>query len=207
MRGKLITFEGGEGSGKTTQISMFSKYIRSLGIQCVVTREPGGVRIAERIREVILNSDTTNMDYLTELLLFLASRRQVVKELIEPTLNAGMWVLCDRYTDSSVVYQGFCRGLGVDLVHDLNNLVVGENKPDITFYLDVNPAIGLGRVRDRGDSNRLDDEDIKFHVKVREGYKSLVLWETDRMCEIDASTYEDMVFESIKRIIESKNWI
>jgi len=205
VRGKFVSFEGGEGTGKTTQIMRLHNYLTGeLGIECKVTREPGGVRIAEQIREIILTPSNKVMDSLTELLLFVAARRQILKELIQPTLESGVWVLSDRYVDSSVVYQGICRNIGVELVKELNNLAIESYMPDLTLYLDIDPEIGLGRVGKRGDLNRLDEETLDFHKRVREGYKMLTEQTPDRLVEINGEPDEETVFKSIKETIHSK---
>jgi dTMP kinase len=187
MRGKFITFEGGEGCGKSTQVELLKEYLDDIGIDSVVCREPGGVGISERIREIILDPKSSGMDSMTELFLFLASRRQIVKEYILPRLKEGKWVVCDRFMDSSVVYQGICRGLGISLVEGLNRVVLEGLEPDITIFLDIRVEEGLERVRSRGKFDRLDRESMEFHSKVREGFIDLSNKYPNRIKKVDAS--------------------
>jgi dTMP kinase len=196
IKGKLITLEGGEGSGKSTQAGLIYSYLKINGVDSTIFREPGGTKISEQIREVLLNTENIKMNKITELLLFMAARRQIVSELIEPTLNSGTWVICDRYIDSSVVYQGIARGIGVNIVTYLNNLVIGGAIPDLTLYLDVDVDVGLSRVYSRGKMNRIDYEDTEFHYKVREGYQSIYGCHPERIVKIDANkSIEDIIHE------------
>jgi dTMP kinase len=200
--GKLITLEGGEGSGKSTQIKKIYDYLYEAGIDVIVCREPGGVKISEAIRSVVLHNEHRNIDSLTELLLFIASRRQVVKEIIEPALKKGQWIICDRYTDSSVVYQGIARGLGEMITNRLNQLAVEWCVPCLTILLDVDIDEGLERAGRRGELNRLDCESLEFHKKVREGY--LRLWRKDpiRIRKVDANQSLDDTFSEILTYIK-----
>lgn len=199
-RRNFITFEGPEGSGKSTIIKMVEEWLTNeLHRECVVTREPGGIEISESIRSIILDKKNTNMDPLTEVLLYMASRRQHLIERVVPALDEGKIVLCDRFIDSSVAYQGTARGIGVETVNALNKLVIEEYKPDLTIYLDVEPEIGLNRIKENSrETNRLDLENLEFHKKVREGYLSI---KEDRFIVIDANRSIEEVFEEVKKVL------
>jgi dTMP kinase len=202
-KGIFITFEGGEGSGKTSVIQAIQQHLQSAGRQVKVTREPGGVDIAEQIRAVILDTNNTKMDGRTEALLYAAARRQHLVEVIEPALRRGEVLLCDRFLDSSLVYQGVARGLGVEAVWDINRFAIAEFMPQVTFYLDIEPAIGLARIHANANRevNRLDLEAIGFHEKIREGYLQLANTYTDRIQRIDASrSLDEVVADVVARV-------
>lgn len=174
LRGKCISCEGGEGSGKGTMIAALAKVLKDAGIDVLVTREPGGVRIAEQIRNVIVDTSNTEMDSLTEALLYTAARVQHLEEKIYPALADGKFIIIDRFVDSSLVYQGYARGLGIDKIMNLNKLAIGEFMPNKTIYLDIEPEIGLNRIfSNNREVNRLDLESLDFHKLVREGYHTL----------------------------------
>jgi dTMP kinase len=196
--GYLITLEGGEGSGKTSVLKLVADALEQQGHSVICTREPGGIDIAEQIREVILDRRNTSMDPRTEALLYAAARRQHLVEKVVPALEAGKIVLCDRYIDSSLAYQGHARGLGIDEIFTVNKFAIDHYMPDLTLYFDVEPAIGLSRIeKDAGrEVNRLDIESIKFHETVREGYKLLVGRYPERIRVVDASDSLAAVFES-----------
>ena len=167
MKGLFITFEGCEGSGKTSVITKLTEYLENKGYKVYKTREPGGSKIAEDIRNVILDVNNTNMDKITEALLYAASRRQHLVEKVIPYLNDGYIVICDRYLDSSLAYQGHARGIGIDKVYDINISATEGLLPDLTVYMDVEPKIGLNRIHNNNrEQNRLDLEKINFHEKV-----------------------------------------
>lgn len=195
----FITFEGGEGSGKSTAIERLGEKLRSLGKKVVITREPGGTPISEEIRSVILDKANTGMDPWTEALLYAASRRQHVKEKIEPALEEGAIVISDRYVDSSLAYQGGARGLGIDKVLLLNQFALDGVMPDLTIYFDLAPETGLGRIRknESREVNRLDLERISFHEKVRESFLALKDMFPERIKIIDANLTPDQVFQEI----------
>ncbi len=175
MKGKFITFEGTEGSGKTSVIKEVRKHYESLGYQVMVTREPGGIDISEKIREILLNKEHTQMDARTEALLFAASRRQHLVEKIIPALNKGTMVLCDRFVDSSLIYQGYARNIGIDKVYQINYFAIEEALPDLTIFVNVRPEVGLKRVfqTPNREVNRLDLENLDFHNKIYAGYLEL----------------------------------
>ncbi|MDD3128854.1 MAG: dTMP kinase [Candidatus Izemoplasmatales bacterium] len=176
MTGKLITFEGTEGSGKTSVIKKIKKHYEDQGYQVMVTREPGGISISEKIREILLSKENTEMDPRTEALLFAAARRQHLVEKIIPALEKGLIVLCDRFIDSSLVYQGYARKIGIDKVYDINYFAVEDAFPDLTIFVDVRPEVGLKRVfqTPNREVNRLDLENMKFHEMIYQGYKELM---------------------------------
>lgn len=206
----LINLEGGEGSGKSTVLKMLADALKEKGFTVVCTREPGGIDIAEQIRSVILDRENTAMDARTEALLYAAARRQHLVEKIIPALEAGSIVLCDRYLDSSLAYQGYARGLGMEEIFAINKFAIDEYMPDLTLYFDVNPKVGLARIEKDADReiNRLDVESMKFHYKVREGYLLLLSQNPERIRLINAENELDVVFadalETAIRFIEER---
>lgn len=204
-RGKFITLEGGEGSGKTTMIGRIGSYFEEQGIPYVVTREPGGIEIAEKIRSIILDPLHTAMDARTEALLYAAARSQHLAEKVEPALRAGKAVICDRFVDSSLVYQGYARGLGIENVWAINRFAIGDLMPDVTLYLDIEPEVGLARIdaHDGREVNRLDLENLEFHRKVREGYFLLKEQFPERIRVIDASTKQEDVLAAMILSLET----
>jgi len=173
-RGLFIVFEGPEGAGKSTQANLLYEYLKSEGYDVVLTREPGGTKLAEAVRKIIL-SPKMKIFPMTELLLYEAARAQHIEEVIKPSLQKNKIVICDRFADASVVYQGYARGIGTKFVEKLNKLIVRDYLPDITFVLDISPKKGLRRIKlNRKTSfDRLEQENIKFHTKIREGYLNL----------------------------------
>ncbi|MDN3439918.1 dTMP kinase [Planococcus sp. APC 3900] len=206
----LINLEGGEGSGKSTVLKMLATALEEKGFSVVCTREPGGIDIAEQIRQVILDRNNTAMDARTEALLYAAARRQHLVEKIIPALEAGSIVLCDRYIDSSLAYQGYARGLGMEEIFAINKFAIDEYMPDLTLYFDVNPKVGLARIEKDSDReiNRLDVESMKFHYKVREGYLLLLSQNPERIRLINAENELDTVYadalETAVRFIEER---
>ena len=202
----LITLEGVEGSGKSTLIQYLKEFIESIGKKVIVTREPGGIEISEQIRSVILDTENTKMDGRTEALLYAAARRQHLVERIIPALKEGNVVLCDRFIDSSLAYQGYARGLGIDEVLSINEFAIGSFMPNLTLYLDLDPQIGLSRIRkNKGrEVNRLDLEEISFHLKVREGYEEVIKRFPDRIVRVDANQELDKVLLDTKQILLEK---
>ncbi|WP_410772377.1 dTMP kinase [Fontibacillus sp. BL9] len=188
-RALFITLEGGDGSGKTSVINELGRELEARGIRYISTREPGGIQIAESIREIILNPANTEMDGRTEALLYAAARRQHIAEKVEPALAEGITVLCDRFVDSSLAYQGYARGLGIDEVLSINLFATAGRFPDLTFYMDIEPEIGLSRIAagQGREINRLDLEDLSFHHKVREGYGIVTNMYPERIHTVDAS--------------------
>ncbi|PIR61573.1 MAG: dTMP kinase [Candidatus Pacebacteria bacterium CG_4_10_14_0_8_um_filter_43_12] len=204
-KGFLITFEGGEGGGKTTQIVRLRDKLTKLGKDVIVLREPGGTVISEQIREVVLSAKNAGIAYTTEVLLFQAARAQIYREIVLPSLKAGKVVLIDRSRDSSVVYQGIVRGFGKDLIEQLNDISTKETYPDLTLLLDVNVKDGLKRREESGSANRLDMEDTSFHDKVRKAYQQLAKDDKKkRWVVIDANKTIDEVDAAIWQVVEKK---
>ncbi|MEK4014627.1 dTMP kinase [Peribacillus sp. FSL M8-0224] len=199
-RGIFITMEGPEGAGKTTITQMLGKALQKEGYQVLLTREPGGVPISEQIREVILNKDNTAMDSRTEALLYAAARRQHLVEVVMPELERGGIVLCDRFIDSSLAYQGHARGLDIEEVYNINKFAIGDMMPDATLFFDIDPEEGLRRIQSNGERevNRLDLEALDFHKKVCEGYQFIINRWKERFIIVDAGRTIDEVFEESK---------
>ena len=204
----FISFEGIEGSGKTTSIHHAVRFLQDKGHDCVITREPGGTRIGEKIRAILLDPSNKGMDPLTELLLYTADRSQHINEVISPLLSAGKTVVCDRYYDATVVYQGYARGLDTALILRLHRWLFENLKPDITLLLDLPPEVGLSRAWkqiDTGDRDRVEtrfeEETLSFHKKVRSGYLEMARLEPERYRIIDASKEPDQVRKEIARTL------
>ena len=204
----FITLEGIEGSGKTTQIDRLASFIEKSGAECITTRQPGGTVIGENIRSILLNPSNHTLEPMTELLLYLADRAQHINEVIRPALKAGKTVICDRYFDATVAYQGFARGLSVELLLDLHRILYDNLKPDITLLLDLSPQLGLERAwqqlnsgQREGHESRFENEALTFHEKVRAGYLELARLEPQRFHVIDASPNADQVFAAIKKAL------
>jgi len=202
-KGKFIAFEGGEGSGKSTILEMVYNYLIENNIDCIKTREPGGIKISEDIRNIILDKNNTQMDAKTEALLYAAARRQHLVEKVIKELEKGKIVLCDRFLYSSLAYQGYARGLGIEEIYNINKFAIDEYMPDLNLFFDVSPEVGLARINRNKDRevNRLDLEKMDFHHKVREGYTKLYEANKESFIKIDAEKSIDEVFESVKSII------
>ncbi len=204
-KGLFITFEGIDGCGKSTQMLKLSEYFNSKYIPYMILREPGGTVVGEKIREVLLDKKNDGMDPVCELLLFEAARAQIVSEVIRPSLDSGMTVLCDRFFDSTYAYQGFARGLGSGTVEVLNMTATSGLKPDITFLFDLDPLAALERRGIRGEAeDRMEALGIKFQEDVRAGYLDLASKEPDRVKLIDASRTPEEIFEDVVRIVDEK---
>lgn len=203
MSGCFITFEGVEGCGKSTQITLLWEYLVESGYDVIVTREPGGTPIAEAIRGVLLNPDHEAMGSTAELLLYAAARAQHVYEKIAPALAAGQVVLCDRFADSTTAYQGGGRGLPGDLLKTLNDIATGGVWPDCTLLIDVPVAVGLERARHRGRKDRIEQESIDFHERVREGFLALAAAEPARITTIPGEAPVEEVHQAICRAVDA----
>jgi dTMP kinase len=210
--GKFIVFEGGEGCGKTTQLQKTQAWLlASDGDQrwpseggrpdLLLTREPGGTELCSQIRQVLLEPSEELMDPCTELLLYAADRAQHVAHCLRPALQSGQWVLCDRYTDSTVAYQGYGRGLDQGLIHQLNQIATQGLQPDLTLWLDLDVEIGLSRAQTRGKRDRIEQADVTFHQAVRQGFQALAAAQPDRIVRIDASQDIDTVSRSIQTVL------
>ena len=202
-KGFLVSLEGPEGAGKTSVLEALIPVLENRGVEVLTTREPGGVLIGEKIREVILDPSHTEMDPKTELLLYIASRRQHLVEKVLPALAAGKLVIMDRFIDSSVAYQGFGRGLDIDAIDWLNEFATDGLKPDLTLYFDIEVEEGLARIaaNSNREVNRLDMEGLDLHRKVRQGYLSLLEREGNRIEKIDASLPLDQVIENTQQLL------
>src|SRR2546422_10045141 len=200
-KGRFVSFEGIEGCGKTTQIALLSEYLKQRSIPHTITREPGGTAVGEGIRKILLNSEMIQLTAASELLLFYASRSQNILEKIKPALERGEMVICDRYYHASMAYQGYGRGIPLDFIKKLTDLVCADYRPDITLLLDIEPAVGLARARARNhgrsdDEGRFEAEDIEFYSRIREGYLELASGD-ERMQPI----YADRPIEFVHRHI------
>jgi len=206
----FITFEGIEGCGKTTQVRRFAKRLKGLEISLITTLEPGGTRIGNDIRKILLDSRNKNLSPLTELILYAADRAQHVAELIKPALEQGKWVICDRFFDATVVYQGIARGQDMNLIQTLNALVTQGIQPDITFLLDCPVDMGLNRALKRNATqsqkgqDRFERETLDFHRAVREGYLDLARKNQDRFVIVDATLPKDEVEKKIFQYIDPR---
>ena len=201
-RGKFITFEGGEGCGKSTQVKRFAAALESRGIKVLLTREPGGTRLAELVRRLLKDEVEDPPVDRAELLLFLAARAQLVKNVIRPALEEGSWVVSDRFSDSTVAYQGYGRGLPLDFVRAANDFACEGLKPDLTFLLDLDPAVAQARMRGREQAtntsaDRIERAGDEFHARLRRGFLALAAADAPRFAVIDASAAPDEVFSSI----------
>ena len=202
MRGLFITIEGTEGVGKSTNVSFVQQYIVSRGIELVVTREPGGTPLAEEIRHLLLAPRSESFDPVAELLLIFAARAQHIREVIAPALARGAWVLSDRFTDATYAYQGFGRGLPLDIIRLLEGVVQNQLHPDKTILLDIDVTVGLERARARGELDRFEQEEILFFESVRTGYKTRVEENPHRYAVVDAGQALVSVQEDIKQALD-----
>lgn len=206
---RFITIEGGEGAGKTTLINNFEDVLSSWGLSVVKTREPGGTLLGNEIRNWLLNRhESIKIGAKAELLMFLAARAQHIEEVIAPAIAAGKVVLCDRFNDSTIAYQGVGRGLGLSLVQGLCKTVCGPTVPDLTFYLDIDPHIGLQRTKRltkenaaAGEVDRIEAEKIEFHQQVRKAFSEIAQAEPERFITVDASEPQKNVVETCKKIL------
>ncbi len=209
-RGVFITLEGPDGSGKSTQVRLLADRLRKCGIEPLITREPGGTRTGEQIRE-ILQHDRTGEALVpeAETFLFLAARAQLVQTIIRPALQEGRWVVSDRFMDSTVAYQGYGRGLGAEIIERMNAWAVGDAIPDLTILLDLEPTEGLARIGPRNRANgceadRLEREALAFHERIREGYLALAARYPKRICLLDARNGLDGISQRIWTLVEER---
>jgi len=195
-RGLFITFEGGEGSGKSTQIARLARRLETAGVRVRALREPGGTPVGEAVRALLLDPDHTGLDATAELLLYEASRAQLVADVVEPALEAGEVVLCDRFYDSTTAYQGYARGLSLERIRALNMIATGGLAPDRTIVLDLEPATGIERAT-QFSTDRLEGESLAFHQAVSRGFHSIAAEEPDRVRIVDASGSAEDVAELV----------
>ena len=204
MKGKFITFEGCEGSGKSTQVALFKSYLEKNGIDYIFTREPGGTDISEKIRAIILDVENSEMTDECEALLYASARAQLVKQLILPSLEQGKLVLCDRYIDSSIAYQAHARGIGEEFINKINSYAIENCKPDYTVFLNISPKDAFLRKGGVDKDDRLEQSGIEFHERVYQGYLKIAKSEPDRVICIDCSgskweTHDKIINELKKR--------
>ena len=205
----FITFEGIEGSGKSTQITLLAEHLSEHKIPFISTREPGGSAIGKKIRKLLLSTENTEITSRTELLLYAADRAQHVEQVVKPALAEGKIVLCDRFSDATIAYQGYARGLDLELIHSLNSLATGGIKPDLTFLIDCPVETGIGRAIKRGeaessDEMRFEKEALSFHRKVLEGYKQIAKNEPERVSVIDGSMPISTIHNSIIKLFSKR---
>ena len=195
--GKFITIEGGEGVGKSSNHRFIAEFLSARGLEVVETREPGGTPLAEEIRELLLTKRSEVMSPTAELLLMFAARAQHLEQVIKPALQRGAWVLCDRFTDATYAYQGVARGLGTDFIIELEQSVQGSLRPDLVVLLDLDPRIGMRRAQNRGETDRIEQENIEFFDRVRSGYLARAAANPERFLIVDASVELEGVLEQI----------
>ncbi len=201
-RGLFVTLEGPEGAGKTTQLKLLSKQLDASGHKHIVTRDPGGTSLGKQIRRILLNPETPVCP-VTELLLYEADRAQHVEEVIKPALKNGVLVLCDRYIDSTIAYQGYARGLDFNIINELNQIATGGLTPDLTILFDIQSEDGLARLHPSG-HDRLEREALEFHHKVRKGYHELAAKDPQRWRVLDASRAMSVVQEDLRKMLFEK---
>lgn len=201
MKGLFIVMEGPDGSGKTTQINLLEQYLKEAGYECLITREPGGTVIGEEVRELILNPEYKEMSPVTEMLLYAASRAQLVHEVIGPALEAGRIVISDRFVDSSIVYKGIARNLGISTVAAVNAPGIGIYRPDGIFFIDLSEAEGIRRKKNQKKLDRMEQESIDFHHLVSEGYRK-VLAERPEVIKIDGGKDIDVIQKKIRNHVD-----
>ncbi len=202
MSGLFITLEGTDGAGKSTQLSLLNNYLKEKGFNVLLVREPGGTNIGEKIRNIILDIENKEMDCMTEALLYASSRAQLVNQIIIPELKKGSVVICDRFVDSSIVYQGIARNIGIDVVKKINNIATGGLIPDITFFLDLPPNKAIERKKEQKELDRLESEKDYFYKKVYDGYKILIDQNSERIKIIDALQSIDTIHKNIVDYLE-----
>ncbi|MDE5766792.1 MAG: dTMP kinase [Clostridia bacterium] len=206
MRGKFITFEGCEGSGKSTQIRLLSEKLTEAGVDFIVTREPGGSDVAEQIRKIILDGKNVSMCDECEALLYAAARIQHLKEIVEPALAAGKLVICDRYVDSSLAYQGAARGLGEKYISDINSVALSSYPPDLTVFLNISPERAFERKHGADKSDRMEQQGLEFHNKVYAGYLALVS-KYPRICAVECGGTKYETAEKVFSLLKDKGVI
>lgn len=203
-RGKFITFEGCDGCGKSTQLKLFSDYLTSAGIPHVFTREPGGGKISEQIREILLNGKNQEMTDECEALLYAAARVQHLADRVEPALSQGQLVICDRYVDSSLAYQAYARGLGVDFVEKINAFAMENYLPDATVFIDLNPEAAFRRKKGADENDRMELAGMAFHQRVYKGYKKIAAAHPARVACVNGDQTPQEIFEDILAVLQER---
>ncbi|MBQ9714097.1 MAG: dTMP kinase [Clostridia bacterium] len=204
-RGKFITFEGCDGCGKSTQLKLLSDYLEKAGVPHIFTREPGGGKISEAIREILLNGKNAEMTDECEALLYAAARMQHLADRVEPALSAGKLVICDRYVDSSLAYQAYARGLGEEFVSQINGQALKKYRPDVTIFIDLTPQAAFLRKHGADENDRLEQAGMAFHERVYAGYKAVAEQEPERVVCVDGNKTPQEIFEEVLRILKEKN--
>ena len=203
-RGKFITYEGCDGCGKSTQLRMLNEYLTKNGIPHIFTREPGGGKISEAIREILLNGKNAEMTDECEALLYAAARAQHLSDRVEPALSEGKLVICDRYVDSSFAYQAYARGLGEEFVGKINAFALEKYRPNITIFIDLTPEAAFRRKHGADENDRLEQAGMAFHRRVYEGYKRLTTNEPDRIVSVDGNKTPQQIFENVLAALKAK---
>jgi len=203
--GKFITFEGCDGCGKSTQLRLFSEYLEKTGTPYIFTREPGGGKISEAIREILLSGKNTEMTDECEALLYAAARAQHLRDRVQPALASGKLVVCDRYVDSSLAYQAYARGLGEDFVRKINAYALEKYRPDVTVFIDLTPEEAFLRKHGADENDRLEQAGIQFHKRVYEGYKKIAEQEPDRVVCVDGRQSVEEVFAAVLAELRARN--
>jgi len=203
VKGLFITLEGPDGSGKSTIVKLLSEYFNEKGFEVVLTREPGGTQIGEKIRDIVLDNKNIEMSSTTEALLYAASRAQHIQEKILPSLEDGKIIICERFVHSSLVYQGIGRALGVNKIKEINNFAIQGVEPDVTLFFDIDPERALKRKTKKGEGDRLEMEDVSFHRDVYEGYLKICKMYPEEIKVIDAGKNIKEVFNQVRNIIDS----
>lgn len=206
-QGRFITFEGCDGVGKSTQVRLLKEYLEESGQDALFLREPGGTKISEKIRALVLSSENSEMCDKTEVLLYCASRAQLIEEVIKPAVKKGTLVFCDRFIDSTTAYQGVARGLGFEQINMLNEFTVGEFEPDLTIFLDLDPTSAFNRKKGVQEGDRLEEAGLAFHKKVYDGYLRMADLAGERIVKIDASGEKAETFGKILKVLKGKGII
>ncbi len=205
QRGKFITFEGCDGCGKSTQLKLLSEYLAKENVPHIFTREPGGGKISEAIREILLNGKNAEMTDESEALLYAAARMQHLADRVEPALAEGKLVVCDRYVDSSLAYQAYARGLGVEFISQINAQALKKYRPDVTIFIDLTPEAAFKRKQGADENDRLEQAGMAFHERVYAGYKTLAAQEPDRIVSVDGNKTPQDIFADVLQILHKKN--
>ena len=200
--GVFLTMEGPDGAGKSTQIELLRDYLSRKGYDIIVCREPGGTKISEAIRQVILNKDFTEMSHMTELLLYTAARAQLMEEVIRPALKEGKVVICDRFVESSAVYQGIARGMGIELVYEINQYAIGDTLPDLTTMIDLDAKTGISRKKEQAELDRMEREALDFHEKVVKGYREIAALHPERIYKVDGHQTIEEIHKKIAAAVD-----
>ncbi len=207
MKGYFITFEGVEGAGKSTQAKLLYQYLIDKGKDAILTKEPGGTKTGQKIRQILLEKTDEIFPPVAELMLYEADRNFHIHNLIKPSLQQGKYIICDRFTDSTLAYQGYARGLNINLIKQLNEIATEGIKPNITFLIDIPVEEGLKRIKQIRQADRIEDEDIQFHKRLREGFLKIAENEKDRIVVLDGLETPDNIFKKVIEILKNRNII